>query len=64
MVEGTSALGRPLLMNWSMAIWAVASCMATRSEHSTAQHGTRHSTTIQKQHWGQGVLLKVASSSS
>lgn len=31
MVEGTATLGRPLLMNWSIAIWAVASCMATRS---------------------------------
>lgn len=31
MVEGTATLGRPLLMNWSIAIWAVASCIATRS---------------------------------
>ena len=34
MVEGTMVLGKPEEMNCSMAIWAVASCMATRS----AQH--------------------------
>lgn len=31
MVDGTATLGSPLLMNCSIAIWAVASCMATRS---------------------------------
>lgn len=34
MVDGTATLGNPLLMNCSMAIWAVASCMATRSGRS------------------------------
>lgn len=34
MVDGTATRGRPLLMNWSIAIWAVASCMATRSGRS------------------------------
>ncbi len=30
-VEGTAASGRPAVMNCSSAIWAVASCIATRS---------------------------------
>ena len=29
--EGTAAVARPAFMNCSSAIWAVASCMATRS---------------------------------
>merc|ERR1740128_1271744 len=31
MVEGTATLGSPELMNCSIAIWAVASCIATLS---------------------------------
>ena len=30
-VAGTATSDRPAVMNWSSAIWAVASCMATRS---------------------------------
>ena len=30
-VVGTAASSSPAVMNWSQAIWAVASCMATRS---------------------------------
>jgi hypothetical protein len=40
MVEGTMVLGRPELMNCNMAIWAVASCMATRSEAAAATAAT------------------------
>lgn len=39
MVAGTSELGRPELMNCSMAIWAVASCMATRSRGREGERG-------------------------
>ena len=30
-VVGTATSGRPAVMNWRSAIWAVASCMAMRS---------------------------------
>ena len=35
-VDGTATCGRPAVMNWSSAIWAVASCMATRSGSKSA----------------------------
>ena len=36
MVAGTAVWDRPDCMNWSIAIWAVASCMATRSGRRTS----------------------------
>ena len=41
MVEGTMVLGSPDEMNWSMAIWAVASCIATRSDRREGSRGAR-----------------------
>ena len=35
-VDGTAVCGRPAVMNWSSAICAVASCMATRSGWKSA----------------------------
>ena len=35
-VEGTATSGRPAVMNCRSAIWAVASCMATRSGWKSA----------------------------
>ncbi len=35
-VEGTATSGRPAVMNCRSAIWAVASCMATRSGRKSA----------------------------
>ena len=35
-VDGTAASVRPAVMNWSSAIWAVASCIATRSGSKSA----------------------------
>ena len=35
-VDGTATWGRPAVMNCRSAIWAVASCMATRSGWKSA----------------------------